>query len=131
MNIIMTNDFEIVESTRTRGELKESTKNKLEDALADNMGKIIDIAKDVVDIQRMRVQSEAILAKMAEDRKMLTAEAEAYVMKKNADTKTVVDKMKVIQDLLRDFYAYNQVSASGLSGEEFTKIISDIIQSMS
>lgn len=126
----MMKDFEIVESTRAKGEVAERSNHRIEDALADNMGRIIDIAKDIVDIQRMRVQSEAVLAKMAEDRRMLTAEAEAYVLKKNADTKAVVDRMKIVQELLRDFYAYNQVSTSGLSGEEFTKIISDVIQTI-
>ena len=127
----MSNDFEIIESTRGEyGILPTQQNNRLVDALADNLGSIIDIAKEIVDIQKMKVQSEAVLAKMAEDRKMLLAEAEVYVMKKNVDTKSTVDRMKVIQDLLRDFYLYNQKSTTGLSGAEFTKIITDVLANM-
>lgn len=126
----MSKDFEIVESTRKNNiELKEQNE-QLGNALADNMGSIIDIARNIVEIQKMRVQSEAILTKMEEDRKMLIASAEAYAMKKNADTKNIVDRMKIIQELLRDFYSYNQKSTTGLSGEEFTKIIADVLMNM-
>ncbi|KUO74922.1 MAG: hypothetical protein APF81_08190 [Desulfosporosinus sp. BRH_c37] len=127
----MSKEFEIVGSSRRTNEIDSASQNnKLADALEDNMGSIIEIAKNIVDIQKMKVQSEAILAKMAEDRKMLLTEAEVYVMRKNVDTKSVVDRMRIIQDLLRDFYSYNQTNATGLSGEEFTKIISDVLATM-
>jgi len=101
-----------------------SENNKLTDALADNMSGIIDIAKDIVDIQRMKVQSEALLRKMEEDRAMLREEAEAYVMKKNADTKQIIDKMRMARVLLKDFY--NQKNTSGVTAEEFSLIINSI-----
>jgi len=129
--INMSKEFKIVESSRRTNDIESvSQNNKLANTLADNMGSIIEIAKDIVDIQKMRVQSEAILAKMAEDRKMLLTEAEVYVRRKNVDTKSVVDRMRIIQDLLRDFYSYNQTNTTGLSGEEFTKIISDVLATM-
>lgn len=127
----MSKEFEIIESTRRTNDIELASQNsKVADALADNMGSIIEIARDIIDIQKMKVQSEAVLAKMEQDRKMLLAEADAYVMKKTVDTKSVVDRMKIIQELLRDFYSYNQKSATGLSGEEFTKIISDVLATM-
>ncbi|VDN47241.1 conserved protein of unknown function [Petrocella atlantisensis] len=129
----MSKDFEVVESRRGKVANTSSSgtvNNKLQDALADNMGNIIELAKDITDINRMKVQSDAILAKMAEDRKMLITEAEAYVLRKNVDTKNTVDKMRVVQDLLRDFYTYNKNGSSNLTGEEFTKVISDILNTM-
>jgi len=127
----MSKEFEIVESTRRKNDLESvSPNNRLSDALADNMGSIINIAKDIVDIQKMKVQSDAILAKMAEDRKMLLAEAEAYVNRKNADTTNIVERMRVIQEMLRDFYSSNQKGATGLSGEEFKEIITDVLATM-
>ncbi|WP_125136589.1 hypothetical protein [Petrocella atlantisensis] len=130
---MMSKDFEVVESRRGKVANTSSSgtvNNKLQDALADNMGNIIELAKDITDINRMKVQSDAILAKMAEDRKMLITEAEAYVLRKNVDTKNTVDKMRVVQDLLRDFYTYNKNGSSNLTGEEFTKVISDILNTM-
>jgi len=101
-----------------------SMDRKLVDALADNMGGIIDLAKDIVDIKRMKVQSEALLAKMDKDMAMLREEAEAYVMKKNADTKQIIDKMQMARLLLNDFY--NQKNTAGVTAEEFSLIIKSI-----
>jgi hypothetical protein len=120
-------EFEVVESTRGMGKPHLSSTDKIIDAAADNFGAIIDLAKNIVDIQKMQIQSEAVLAKMAEDRKMLLATAEAYVMKKDADTKNVIDRMKMIQNLLRDFYVYNQNRETGLSGNEFSRIITELL----
>jgi len=98
--------------------------NKLTDALADNMGNIISLAKDIVDIQRMREQSEALLAKMEKDKEMLMAEADAYVKRKNVETKQIVDKMQIAREMLKDFY--NQRNTSGVTVEEFAAVLKAI-----
>lgn len=127
----MNNDFEIIEPTRRTSDIEPYSQNSiLANALAGNIETIIGIAQDIVDIGRMKVQSDAILSKMEQDRKNLIAETEIYVMKKKADTKNVIDRMKIIQEFLRDFYSFNQKGKTGLSGEEFTKIISDVLASM-
>lgn len=113
-----------VESTRIKNNIQN---NNLANSVADNMGNIINLASDIVEIQKMKVQSDAILEKMKEDRKALMAEAEAYVMKKRVDTSSVIEQMRVIQDMMREFYQYNN---SNMSGEDFSKIISDIITQM-
>jgi len=121
----MSDRFEIVELPETNSEKKlPAMDNRIVNALADNMDSIIGIAKDIVDIQRMRVQSEALLRKMEEDRAMLREEAEAYVKMKNADTKQIIDKMQMARLLLNDFY--NQKSTSGVTAEEFSIIIKSI-----
>lgn len=127
----MSADFKIVESTRRTSHIEPVLHNEqIVNALADNLGNIIKLTRDIVDIQRMKVQSEAVLAKMEADRKMLLAEAESYAIKKNADTKNVIDRMKLIQELLRDFYTYNQGSTTGITSEDFTRIISVILSEM-
>ena len=118
----MSDRFEIVEFPENKP--VPIPGNKIADALADNMEIIISIAKDIVDIQRMKVQSEAVLKKMEADKEMLLAEAEAYVKKKNADTKQIVDKMQVAREILKDFYS--QKNTSGVTVEEFSKLISMI-----
>jgi len=121
----MSDRFEIVEFPEKNPEKTPiPIDNKIANALADNMDSIIGIAKDIVDIQRMRVQSEALLRKMEEDRAMLREEAKAYVMKKNAETKQIIDKMQMARVLLNDFY--NQKNTAGVTAEEFSTIIKSI-----
>lgn len=95
--------------------------------LADNFDSIIKLASDLVEIKKMKVQSEAILKKMAEDRKTLLAEAEAYAIRKNADTNDVVQKMAIIRGMMQDFYAQ---SNQQISGEDFRIIITEIVEQM-
>lgn len=101
--------------------------DKMMNAVADNLGNIINLANDLVEIQRMKVHSDAILEKMKEDRANLIAEAEVYAKRKNADTSSIVERMRVIQEMMKDFYQYNN---SNMTGEEFSKVISDIITQM-
>ena len=64
---------------------------------------------------------------MAEDRKTLLAEAEAYAIRKNADTNDVVQKMAIIRGMMQDFYAQ---SNQQISGEDFRIIITEIVEQM-
>lgn len=122
-----------IESRRMRNKNKtENDKNYNENkevinSIACNMGSIINLAQNMLELERMKVQSDAILEKMKQDRETLIAEAEAYAKRKNADTNSVVERMRIIQDMMRDFYQYNN---SSMSGEEFSKVISDIITQM-
>jgi len=129
----MSKEIELVESSRGKNlpaENNTNNGNEMENVLADNMENMIEIAKDIVEIKKMQVQSDAVLRKMAEDRKMLLAEAEAYALRKNTDSKNVVDKMKTVQDLLKDFYTFSKDKNNGLSGEEFVKVISELLDKM-
>lgn len=122
----------VVQSSRTlknkdnkeSNEIANNNVNKIVDTVVDNFGDIIRIANDLVEIRKMKVQSDAILAKMREDRKTLLAEAEAYAKRKNADTTSVVEKMRVIQEMMKDFYKYNN---SSMTGEDFSKVITEMV----
>lgn len=135
-------DFELVESTRgikltqndpiiiTKPEKSgqvESGKGKLLNAVADNFGEILRLAEEITEIRKTKVQTDAVIKQMSESRKTLLAEAESYATKKNADTKSIVDKMNVIRAMMQDFYAQ---SNQRLSGEDFKAVITEIVNQM-
>ena len=135
----MSRDFEIVQSRRNtptptvdQGDVtvlpSSQNSSRIGDAIADNFGQILDLASNIVEIEKMKVQSEAVLKQMEESRKNLLAEAEAYATKKNADTDSVIQKMQMVRDMMRDFYQYN--NNANLSGEDFSRIISSIVREM-
>lgn len=102
--------------------------DKLAGAVADNFPRILSLAEGIAEIKKMQVQSEAVLKQMDKQRENLLAEAEAYAKKKNADTNDVVEKMKVVRDMMNDYYRYS--GNANISGNDFRMIISDIVNSM-
>lgn len=132
----MSRDFEIVESRRNLSAEDLSCairpaspqNNRIADAVADHFGQILEVASSIVEIEKMRVQSDAVLKQMEASRKNLLAEAEAYAKKKNADTNSVVQKMQIVREMIRDFYQCN--TNTNLSGEDFSRIISSIVCEM-
>jgi|GEM_PF-2607540 hypothetical protein len=132
----MNRDFEVVQSKRnissvehpdvTISSLSESA--RMSDAISDNFHHILDLASGIVEIEKIKVQSEAVLKHMEASRQQLLSEAEAYAKKKSADTESVVQKMQMVRDMMRDFYQYN--NNANLSGEDFSRIISSIVSEM-
>lgn len=106
--------------TLTKGE-------KAMDMLSNNFENILNLVGSIVEIKKMEVASEACLKKMAEDRKRIMDEAQAYAIKKRADTNSVVDRMNVIRSMMQDFYAHSQ---GNLSGDDFCKIITEVVNQM-
>lgn len=106
---------------------ESNASDRLLNSVADNFGNILNLANDIVEIKKMSVQSEAIIAKMKEERSILLAEAEAYAKRKNADTTSIVEKMKVIQAMMKDFYQFNN---SNMTSEDFSKVITEIVTQM-
>ncbi len=123
--------FELTNSTRNL-ELSDNTGNnqyrdKLGDAVAENFDKILDLASDIVEIRKMKMQSDAMIAHMQETRKQLLAEAEAYCMKKEKDTKDVVEKMSRVREMMNDFYRQKDAP---LTSEDFCTIITEVVNQM-
>ena len=102
--------------------------DKLAGAVADNFPRILSLAEGIAEIKKMQVQSEAVLKQMDKQRENLLAEAEAYARKKNADTNDVVEKMKVVSDMMNNYYRYS--GNANISGNDFRMIISDLVNSM-
>ena len=102
--------------------------DKIAGAVAENFPRILSLAEGIAEIKKMQVQSEAVLKQMDKQRENLLAEAEAYVRKKNADTNDVVEKMKVVSDMMNNYYRYS--GNANISGNDFRMIISDIVNSM-
>lgn len=132
----MSRDFEIVPSRRNTSAveppdvtiLSPSQNSRIVDAIADNFGQILDLASGIVEIEKIKVQSDVVLKQMEASRQQLLSEAEAYAKKKSADTESVVNKMQMVRDMMRDFYQYN--NNANLSGEDFSRIISSIVSEM-
>ncbi len=125
-------DLPVVKSTTTLSKTENditpaNPPQTITQAAAQNFTRILDLAGSVVEIKKMKVASDAVLAKMEADRKLLLAEAEAYVDKKNADTKSVVERMNVIRMMMQDFY---QQSNQQISSEDFRQIITSIVDQM-
>lgn len=114
---------EIVGSNHT--EINKS--DAIVNSIANNFPKILDIVCDIVEIQKRKTESEAIIKKMEEDRKMLLAETEAYVKRKQADTHQILGKMEIIREMMKDFY---QHAPSNLTGDEFSEIITKFIDKL-
>jgi hypothetical protein len=121
-------------SERKEGKLPEKQVNipskgdKAMDMLSDNFGNILNLVSNVVEIKKMEVVSDALLKKMREDEKRIETEAQAYALKMGADTTAVVERMNVIREMMNDFYKHN--SNGNLSGEDFCKIITEVVNQM-
>ena len=103
-----------------------ATKTKL-DVVSEGFDNIMKLATAITEIKKMKTQGELILQKMDKDRELLMTEAQAYAEKKNADTKSVVDRMNVIRGMMQDFYAQ---SNQQITGEDFRVIITEIVNQM-
>lgn len=103
-----------------------ATKTKL-DVVSEGFDNIMKLATEITEIKKMKTQGELILQKMDKDRELLMTEAQAYAEKKNADTKSVVDRMNVIRGMMQGFYAQ---SNQQITGEDFRVIITEIVNQM-
>ena len=103
-----------------------ATKTKL-DVVSEGFDNIMKLATEITEIKKMKTQGELILQKMDKEREPLMTEAQAYAEKKNADTKSVVDRMNVTRGMMQDFYAQ---SNQQITGEDFRVIITEIVNQM-
>lgn len=132
----MNDDFEMINGNRNNdvgnvirdavSNLDSDSKGKLVDAAAENFGEIINLAGKVVDIRKIYAESDKQIAEMDAATRALRAEADAYVMKVEADSNKTLDKVEKYRLLLNDFYKYNN---GAMSGEVFADIMKSIILS--
>ncbi len=107
---------------------QSSSGDKLVSAAAENFPRILDLVGEGISIRKMKAQSEVAIREMEEKRKTLLAEAECYAQKKNADTKSVVDRMNVVRQMMNDFY--QNCGNQQLTSEDFSKVITEIVNQM-
>lgn len=103
---------------------KGQNADKLINAVADNFDTILQIASDIVSIQKMKEQSQAIVRELDAKGNYLIKEAQAYVAKKEADTNQTIKKMEIVRLMMKDFYEH---APSNITGDEFSKIIIQFI----
>ena len=116
-----------VEITKPGQENQQVAQKTKLDVVSEGFDNIMKLATEITDIKKMKTQGELILQKMDKDRELLLTEAQAYAEKKNADTKSVVDRMNVIRGMMQDFYAQ---SNQQITGEDFRVIITEIVNQM-
>ena len=130
------NDFEVVSSTRITPSPQTQTSDsslispgvdKLAGAVADNFGRILDVACAISEIEKMKVQANVYVTQLREQRLMLEEETRAYVSKVEAETNRTVQKVEVIRCMMQDYYRFGQ---NKLSSSEFSKIISNVLEQM-
>lgn len=110
------------------GEEKQQVAQKTKlDVVSEGFDNIMKLATEITAIKKMKTQGTLLLQKMDKDRELLLTEAQAYAEKKNADTKSVVDRMNVIRGMMQDFYAQ---SNQQITGEDFRVIITEIVNQM-
>ena len=113
-----------VEITKPGQENQQVAQKTKLDVVSEGFDNIMKLATEITE---MKTQGELILQKMDKDRELLLTEAQAYAEKKNADTKSVVDRMNVIRGMMQDFYAQ---SNQQITGEYFRVIITEIVNQM-
>ena len=116
-----------VEITKPGQENQQVAQKTKLDVVSEGFDNIMKLATEITEIKKMKTQGELILQKMDKDRELLLTEAQAYAEKKNADTKSVVDRMNVIRGMMQDFYAQ---SNQQITGEDFRVIITEIVYQM-
>lgn len=96
--------------------------------IADNFPQILSLVKDIIDLQKMRRQTDEELRMLEGKRAALLDEARAYVDKRHADTHNAVSRMNCIRDMLQDFYRSNE--RGGLTSEDFRLIVCYAIENL-
>lgn len=132
----MIKDLEIVTGKRSRSLSNVNDKpvypevlgSRVTDAVVDNFDKILDLASDIVDIQKMKVQSDAVINQMREQRERLKEETNDYVNRVKAETDKTVSHMEIVSKMMQDYY--NCGGNNKLPAEEFSKIIIQVINKL-
>lgn len=109
---------------KQRGEVEKVAPSKI---MADNFPKILDLAKEMLTIERRKTEIEGAVKQMEQIRLTLIAEADAYAKKIEAETKAVVERLTIIRYMMQDFYAANTGS---MTSEDFRAVITEIVQQM-
>lgn len=117
----------LVEITKPEQDNQQVAQKRKLDVVSESFDNIMKLASEITEIKKMKTQGDLILRKMDKDREMLMTEAKAYVEKKNADTKSVIDRMNIIRGMMQDFYAQ---SNQQITGEDFRVIITEIVNQM-
>ena len=106
-----------------------SPKKKMVGALTDkeNFGKIIDIAGQIVEIQKIKANTQVQVTLLEQHRKNLQEETDGYVRRMREETNSTIAKARVIENMMKDFYKENNGS---LTGQEFLSVILKVIDNL-
>lgn len=126
---ILKPDGTIVTKQGTVPAKSTSPKEKMVEALTDkeNFGKILDIAGQIVEIQKIKTNTRAQVALLEQHRKNLQEETDGYVRRMREETNSTIAKARVIENMMKDFYKENNGS---MTGQEFQSVILTFIDKL-
>ena len=107
-------DFEMIEIpqnevvTQEKGGLTPQSGQKEPMINQENVGRIINIASEIVSIAKSKEQHTFEIGKMEQFRKALREEADVYVDKLRAETNSKISKVEQLRALLNEFYMAHQ-----------------------
>ena len=109
------------------GNCQLGTPQTLKQATLQNYGRILGLIEDYMEIQKIEKKTAADIAKMDAICNYISTEADAYCRKKSVETKSQVEKITLIQQMLRDYYQQNN---HNLQSEHFKEIIEAIVNTI-
>lgn len=123
-------DVQKIEVTKPKDgkDVALSSKEILARGFADSIPDMVDLAKDIVSIEKMKVATEGQVKLLEQKRKQLLDEAEAYTRKLNADTNKMISKSEQIRLTLEQVFTK---AGDKMSGDDLARTISAIVESMS
>lgn len=100
------------------------------DVISENFESIVNLASQYMEIKKGKVETDNQVKLLEQARKQLVTEAEVYCMKKDQETKDVVQRMMIIREMMNDFYAAAQQSQQPITSADFRIIITEIVNQM-
>ena len=100
------------------------------DVISENFESIVNLASQYMEIKKGKVETDNQVKLLEQARKQLVTEAEVYCMKKDRETKDVVQRMMIIREMMNDFYAAAQQSQQPITSADFRIIITEIVNQM-
>lgn len=110
-----------VQPVNAKGEIVRALTDK------DNINRILNIVGEMVSIQKIKELTKSQVTLLEQQRKTLQEETDAYVRKLRESTNGRIEKAKVIERMMSDFY---QNSDGKLSSDAFQAIISKVIDNV-
>ncbi len=110
-----------VQPVDAKGEIVKALTDK------DNINRILNIVSEIVSIKKLKELTKSQVTLLEQKRKDLQEETDAYVRKLRESTNGQIEKAKVIERMMSDFYQKND---GKLSSDGFQAIICKVIDNV-
>lgn len=120
-------DVQQVEVTKSNNDpaKQPSTSQILAKGVVDNLPQMIELGKEIASIRKIKVMTDGEVKILEKKKQMLLADAEAYAIRKGADTKDAVTKMENTRKTLEMIFRNTD---DRLSGEDLANVIKSVME---